>query len=449
MAKRYIPHTEEEIKEMLERIGVSEIDELFNELPAEKRISGLRLPDGMSESDVSRKLKEMAERNADLDDYSVFMGGGVYNHLIPHAIAHIVERGEFLTAYTPYQAEVSQGSLQMFYEFQSMICELTGMEVANSSMYDGGTACAEAMLMSCNIKRKGKYLVSEAVHPEYIQVMKTYARGPEINLEFVKYDNETGLVDQEDLLSKIDGDTAGFLMGYPNFFGIVEDIKTIREITKDIMLTVTCNPFALGVLTAPGAFDVDICVGDAQPFGGSLYLGGMSLGIFATKRNYMRKMPGRVIGKTEDIEGNTGYVMVLQTREQHIRREKATSNICSNHAHNALVATIYLALLGKRGLKNAALQSIRKAHYLADKIDKMDRYELAFSGPFFNEFAIKSSFEPEYIQKEMMKEMIMGPLPINSVKQCEGWDDLMLIAVTEANRMEEINFFAHKLEELL
>jgi glycine dehydrogenase subunit 1 len=449
MAKRYIPHTGEEVKEMLEAIGVSRIDDLFDELPSEKRIAGLRLPHGMSESDVSRRLKELSERNLDMDDYSVFMGGGIYNHLIPHAIAHIVERGEFLTAYTPYQAEVSQGSLQMFYEFQTMICELTGMEVANSSMYDGGTACAEAMLMSCNVKRKNKYLVTEALHPEYIQVMQTYASGPGIEIDFVKYNRETGMVDLEDLKAKIDSDTAGFLAGYPNFFGIIEDIKELRTISKDIMLTVCCNPFALGILTAPGKFDADIVVGDAQAFGGSLYLGGMSLGIFATKKKYMRKMPGRVIGKTEDIDGNPGYVMVLQTREQHIRREKATSNICSNHAHNALVATIYLALLGKRGLKTAAMQSIRKAHYLADKVDNMDRYELAFTGPFFNEFTVKTKFEPEYVQAAMQKEMIMGPLPVNRVKVCDEWKDLMLIAVTEANRMEEINFFAHKLEELL
>ena len=412
MPKRYIPHTDGDIQEMLASIGVKSIAELFSELPVEKRVSQLNLNSGLSEVDVLRKMKEWAERNSDLDDYSVFLGGGIYKHLIPQSIQHLVERGEFLTAYTPYQAEVSQGSLQMFYEFQTMICEITGMDVANSSMYDGGTAAAEAMLMSCNIKNKNHYLVAESIHPEYLKIIRTYAMGPEIEIETVKYDKETGMIDVQDLKGKMRKDTAGFLMGYTNFFGIIEDIKSIREITGEILLTISCNPVTLGVLKAPGDFDVDIVTGEAQPFGGSLYLGGMTLGIFATKKKYMRKMPGRVIGKTTDLDGNVGYVMVLQTREQHIRRDKATSNICSNHAHNALIATIYLSLMGKAGLREVAVQSLKKAHFLAERIDRMDRYDLAFTGPFFNEFTIKSQHDPKYIRDEMLKEKIMGPLPV-------------------------------------
>jgi len=449
MPKRYIPHTQEEIKEMLATIGVKSTDELFSELPVEKRCTRLNLNNGLSEVDVMRKMKEWAERNADLEDYSVFLGGGIYKHLIPQSIQPLVERGEFLTAYTPYQAEVSQGSLQMFYEFQTMICEITGMDVANASMYDGGTAAAEAMLMSCNIKNRNHYLVAQSIHPEYLKIIETYAKGPSIEIETVQYDEETGMIDLNDLKQKIKENTAGFLVGYTNFFGIIEDIQNIREVTKDILLTVSCNPMTLGVLKAPGEYEVDIVTGEAQPFGGSLYMGGMTLGIFATKKEYMRKMPGRVIGKTTDMDGNTGYVMVLQTREQHIRRDKATSNICSNHAHNALVATIYLSLLGKKGLKEVATRSLRKAHFLAERIDRMDRFDLAFTGPFFNEFTVKSQQDPKYIRDEMIKEKIMGPLPVIEITGDEAHENLSLIAVTEANRMEEISFFASRMEELL
>jgi glycine dehydrogenase subunit 1 len=449
MPKRYIPHTDGEIKEMLSSIGVKSIEELFKDLPAEKRVSQLNLNKGLSETDVLRKMKEWSERNSDLEDYSVFLGGGIYKHLIPQSIQHIVERGEFLTAYTPYQAEVSQGSLQMFYEFQTMICELTGMDVANSSMYDGGTAAAEAMLMSCNIKKKNHYLVAESIHPEYLKIIQTYAKGPEIEIETVQYNRETGMIDLEALKNKIKDNTAGFLMGYTNFFGIIEDVQKVREITKEILLTVSCNPVTLGVLKAPGDFDVDIVTGEAQPFGGSLYLGGMTLGIFATKKEFIRKMPGRVIGKTTDLDGNPGYVMVLQTREQHIRRDKATSNICSNHAHNALVAAIYLSLLGNTGLREVAIQGLKKAHFLAERIDRMDRYDLAFTGPFFNEFTIKSQNNPKYIRDEMIKEKIMGPLPLMELTANEEHEQLSLIAVTEANRMEEIAYFASRLEGLL
>src|SRR6056297_2847791 len=449
MPKRYIPHTNGEIQEMLKSIGINRTEELFSELPAEKRVSQLQLENGLSEPDVLRKMKEWAERNTDLDDYSVFLGGGIYKHYIPQAIQHIVERGEFLTAYTPYQAEVSQGSLQMFYEFQTMICEITGMDVANSSMYDGGTAAAEAMLMSCNVKKKGHYLVAESIHPEYLKIIKTYAKGPGIEIETVQYNRETGMIDLDDLQDKIRKDTAGFLMGYTNFFGIIEDIQAVREKTQDILLTVSCNPMSLGVLKAPGDYDVDIVTGEAQPFGGSLYLGGMTLGIFATKKKFMRKMPGRVIGKTTDLDGNPGYVMVLQTREQHIRRDKATSNICSNHAHNALVATIYLSLMGKAGLREVAMRSLKKAHFLAERIDRMDRYDLAFTGPFFNEFTIRSQQEPSYIRDEMIKEKIMGPLPVIDISNKTEHENLSLIALTEANRMEEISFFASRLEGLL
>lgn len=449
MSNRYIPHTDGEIKEMLASIGVNSIQELFSELPAEKRVSQLNLNGGLSEPDVLRKMKEWAERNEDLDNYSVFLGGGIYKHLIPQSIQYIAERGEFLTAYTPYQAEVSQGSLQMFYEFQTMICEITGMDVANSSMYDGGTAAAEAMLMSCNVQKKNHYLVAQSIHPEYLKIIQTYAQGPDIEIETVNYNHETGMIDVEELKNKIKKDTAGFLIGYTNFFGIIEDIQSVREATKGILLTVSCNPMSLGVLRAPGDFDADIVTGEAQPFGGSLYLGGMTLGIFATKKKYMRKMPGRVIGKTKDVDGNVGYVMVLQTREQHIRRGKATSNICSNHAHNALVATIYLSLMGKSGLREVATRSLKKAHFLAERIDRMDRYDLAFSGPFFNEFTIKSQHDPQYIRDEMIKEKIMGPLPVKELTGINEHKNLSLIAVTEANRMEEITYFASRLEGLL
>lgn len=449
MKRRYIPHTDEEISEMLTTVGVSRIADLFSDLPVKHVIDNLKLQKGKSEIDVKREIGLMAEKNVNCEDYATYLGGGFYKHYVPTVISHLVGRGEFLTAYTPYQPEVSQGSLQMFYEFQTMIAELTGMEVANASMYDGGTAAAEAMLMSCRIKKKYRYLVSGNVHPEYIQVMNTYAKSVGIELVEIPYDEETGMSDIESIKNSISDDTAGILVGYPNFFGVVENLEKIREATSGIILSVSVNPIALGILEAPGNFDVDIVTGEGQPLGGNLYLGGMSLGLFACKKQYIRNMPGRIIGETVDEDGKRAFAMVLQTREQHIRRAKATSNICSNHAHNALVASVYLSLMGKKGIEEIALRCSRKAHYLAQKIDKMDRYEVYFTGPFFNEFVVKTDLSVEEVNRELFEQKIIGPLNLKKVYSDEKYNNLMMFAVTEVNTMDDINFLSSRLEELL
>jgi len=449
MGYRYIPHSEDEVRSMLQRIGLTKVEDLFRDIPEQFRLGRLALPEGKVEADVIRQMNDWSRSNLNANDCAIFMGGGVYQHLIPSAIPFLAERGEFLTAYTPYQPEVSQGSLQVFFEFQTMICELTGMEVGNASMYDGASAAAEAVLMACRIKRKMKFAVSEAIHPEYLEVIRTVAEPMGIEITVFPYNRDTGMTDPEELKAVLNEDFAGFLAGYPNFFGVIEDIRALREAAPDALMVVSVNPIALGALKAPGDFGADIVCGEGQPLGGSLYLGGMSLGLLATKKEYIRNLPGRIIGETKDIDGRRGFVMVLQTREQHIRRSKATSNICSNHAHNALVATLYLALLGKQGLKAVALQSAQKAHALHARIERMDRYRPRFSGPFFNEFVVESNVEPEALQKELMEQNILGPLPLKRFYRESFYDHLCMFAVTEANRIDDIHFLARRMEEIV
>lgn len=449
MGYRYIPHSEDEVRSMLQRIGLTKVEDLFRDIPEQFRLGRLALPEGKVEADVIRQMNDWSRSNLNANDCAIFMGGGIYQHLIPSAIPFLAERGEFLTAYTPYQPEVSQGSLQVFFEFQTMICELTGMEVGNASMYDGASAAAEAVLMACRIKRKMKFAVSEAIHPEYLEVIRTVAEPMGIEITVFPYNRDTGMTDPEELKAVLNEDFAGFLAGYPNFFGVIEDIRALREAAPDALMVVSVNPIALGALKAPGDFGADIVCGEGQPLGGSLYLGGMSLGLLATKKEYIRNLPGRIIGETKDIDGRRGFVMVLQTREQHIRRSKATSNICSNHAHNALVATLYLALLGKQGLKAVALQSAQKAHALHARIERMDRYRPRFSGPIFNEFVVESNVEPEALQKELMEQNILGPLPLKRFYRESFYDHLCMFAVTEANRIDDIHFLARRMEEIV
>lgn len=449
MGYRYIPHSEDEVRAMLQRMGLQKIEDLFSDIPDRFRLEKLALPEGKVEADVIRQMNDWSKSNLNANECAIFMGGGIYQHLIPSAIPFIAERGEFLTAYTPYQPEVSQGSLQVFFEFQTMICELTGMEVGNASMYDGASAAAEAMLMACRIKRKMKFAVSEAIHPEYLEVIRTVAEPMGIEIVTFPYNRETGMTEPEEMKAVVTEACAGFLVGYPNFFGIIEDIQALRAAVPDALMAVNANPIALGVLKAPGDLGADIVCGEGQPLGGSLYLGGMSLGLLTTKKEYIRNIPGRIIGETKDIDGHRGFVMVLQTREQHIRRAKATSNICSNHAHNALVATLYMALLGKQGLKAVALQSAQKAHALHARIERMERYRSRFSGPFFNEFVVESNVEPEVLQKELMEQYILGPLPLKHFYRESFYDHLCMFAVTEANRIEDINFLAARMEEIV
>jgi len=444
---RFLPHTEKEVNEMLQKIGVEKINDLYADVP--QIFEGeLNIPETESEMDLRRDLYELSETNKNICDNGIFRGAGIYQHYIPSAVYQIASKRGFLTAYTPYQAEVSQGTLQMMFEFQTMICEITGMEVANSSMYDGATATAEAALMAARVTKKDKTIIAESVHPEYIETTKTYLEPQNLTLQTTEIDKVTGRINLESLKEKIDENTNSVIVGYPNFFGIIEDLKSIREIISEkIMLIVVVNPIALGLLEAPGNLGADIVVGEGQPLGSYPSLGGPGFGLFASKKKYIRNMPGRIIGETVDEEGKRAFAMVLQTREQHIRRGKATSNICSNQAFNALLATIHTSLLGKRGFKQVALQNYHKAHYLADKLMKTEKFEPVFEGPFFNEFVLKSKISIDEINKKLLEEKYFGPL--NLKRFFKEMDNHALFCATELNRKEDIDFLVSFLEALI
>src|SRR5699024_9942028 len=352
MKFRYLPMTDADQKEMLDTIGVDSTEELFSDIPKSVRYDGqLNLKQPASEAQMMKELSQMANKNASMKEYCSFLGAGVYDHYIPSVVDHVISRSEFYTAYTPYQPEISQGELQAIFEFQTMICELTGMEIANSSMYDGGTSLAEAGMLAAGHTRRKKLLVSEAVHPEAQDVVKMYAKGQSV--EVVTIPQKDGATDIAELEALMDDSVAAVLVQYPNFFGQIEDLSKMSELTHAHkgLFVVSSNPLALGVLTPPGKLGADITVGDAQPFGIAESFGGPHCGYFAVTKKLMRKLPGRLVGETVDEEGKRGYVLTLQAREQHIRRDKATSNICSNQALNALAASVAMTALGKVGVQ--------------------------------------------------------------------------------------------------
>ncbi|ABR31719.1 glycine dehydrogenase [Thermosipho melanesiensis] len=431
---RYIPHTEKEINEMLKEIGINSIEELYINVP--KTIDRYTLEDGKDEFTVKRELIKIANKNKVFSSENIFAGAGIYTHYIPAIVENLANNQKFVTAYTPYQAEVSQGTLQALFEYQTMMCELTGMEVANSSMYDGATALAEAILMAVRVNRKNKVLIASSISPEYIQTSKTYCTPQNILIEEVKWNNN-GTINFEDLKSKIDENTTALVVGYPNFFGIVEDLKEIREtIPEKVMLIVVSEPVSLAILEAPGKLGADIVVGEGQALGITPNFGGPGIGFFTTLEKYIRKMPGRIIGETKDVDGKIGYVMVLQTREQHIRRAKATSNICSNHALMALTNAIYLSAMGPKGLREVAKMSYNAAHYLAEKL-KEKGYSLIFDGPFFNEFVFNAG--ENYYEKwvEIAKDGVLGPIPLD--KTLPNFKNCALACCTEVNTKESID----------
>ena len=352
MKHRYLPMTEQDQKEMLASIGVEKVEELFSDIPESVRFKGeYKIKPAKSEPALLKELSNLASKNADLKRYTSFLGAGVYDHYAPVIVDHVISRSEFYTAYTPYQPEISQGELQAIFEFQTMICELTGMDVANSSMYDGGTALAEAAMLAAGQTRRKKILISKAVHPEARDVVKTYAKGQHVEVVEIPY--QDGVTDIAALKEIISDDIAGVIVQYPNFFGRIEPLKEIEEIVHSVksMFIVSSNPLALGALTPPGKLGADIVAGDAQPFGIPAAFGGPHCGYFAVTNKLVRKVPGRLVGQTVDENGKRGFVLTLQAREQHIRREKATSNICSNQALNALAASVAMTALGKKGIE--------------------------------------------------------------------------------------------------
>jgi len=385
----YIPNSEQDFQEMLKTIGVKDFEDLLQSIPdVLKSDRTLDLPPPLTEMELEVEIAEIADRNRASDRLINFMGGGAYDHFIPKVVDYILSRSEFKTAYTPYQPEVSQGTLQAMYEYQSMICELTGMGVSNSSLYDGASGLAEAAMMSRNITRKNRILIAETVHPLYLQVLKTYAGSLELEVEILPAKNY--VTDLEKLDDIVNTDTAAVILQSPNFYGYVENAPVAAEKTHkaEALFIQGFDPISLAILRAPGDYGTDIVFGEGQSLGNHLNFGGPYLGLFAANRKYVRKMPGRIIGATEDTQGRRGFVLTLQTREQHIRREKATSNICTNQGLNALAATVYLAMLGKGGFRKAAELSTQKAHYLHDKITALKGFDTVSDEPFFKEFTV-------------------------------------------------------------
>ena len=438
---RYIPNTPGQQREMLETIGVSSIEDLLVRIPPKARLSRpLNLPGAMAEMDLVRHLRRLGAENASADDYACFLGGGAYDHAVPSPINHLVSRGEFFTAYTPYQPEASQGTLRTIYEYQSMIAELCGMEVANASIYDGASSLAEAVLMAHAVNGRDGIVLSRSVNPLYHQVVETYCEGPNLRLRSAPLAD--GLTDPDALRKIVTGATAGVVVQYPNFFGCLEDVKAVAEIAHAVgaLLIVVADPVNLGLLTPPGALGADIVVGEGQGLGVPLSFGGPNLGVFATRQDLVRRMPGRLAGATVDVDGARGFVLTLQTREQHIRREKATSNICTNVALCALMATIYLAIMGRRGLRRVGELSVAKAHYAAAEFAKVPGVRLRFGAPFFKEFTLQLPKSPERVVRRLMKHKILGGVPLKAFDR--QYKDCLLVAVTEKRTRDEIDAYA-------
>ena len=429
----FIPHNDKTITEMLDVIGVKSLQELFQDIPKDLIIEKLNLPSGLSEPDLLKQFENITQKNKVYS--SSFLGGGCYNHYVPSLVDFVTSRSEFNTSYTPYQAEASQGYLQAIYEYQTIISRLTQMDVANASMYDGSTALAEAAIMSTIITRKDTIILLKGIHPEYEEVVKTYCWGQNINILYASEDN---------LIEKLNGDVAALLFQSPNFFGDIEDVskfaKNIREIAPNcLIIQAMTDPTCLGILIPPGLTDIDIFVAEGQSFGLGLSFGGPGLGIFTAKQKYLRKMPGRLIGKTTEINGEkTGFILTLQAREQHIRREKASSNICTNQALCALATLTYLLALGRTGLKEVATQNIQKAHYIKKELSKIPGYEILNKKPTYNEFLVKCPNIDSLINICKQRDL-QPPLKISSYYP--EMKDIALICVTEMNSKNSIDTF--------
>ncbi len=441
----YLPHTKEDIESMLATIGVNHLEDLFEDIPESIRLDErLQLNGPMSELEVSKKIKDLAGRNLGVEDLVCFLGAGAYDHYIPSIIHHLTSRSEFYTAYTPYQPEISQGTLQVIFEYQSMMCELTGMDVSNASLYDGATATAEGAFMACASTRRNKIAVSKTVNPNIRKVLNTYMAYK--GIELIEIEETNGVTDVEDLRGKMNKEVAGVIVQSPNFFGIIEDVSEVETITHDAkgLLLMNVDPISLAILKSPGECGADIAIGEGQGLGNPLNYGGPYLGFIACTKKLMRKLPGRIVGQTEDIEGKRGFVLTLQAREQHIRREKATSNITSNQALNALIAAIYLTTLGKEGLKEVANLCLQKAHYAAKRIEALNGYKLQFDGPFFKEFVVTCEDEISKVNDALLQEGILGGYELG--KDYEQHKQSMLLCVTEKRTKEQIDQLANVLE---
>jgi glycine dehydrogenase subunit 1 len=446
---RYIPNSPEERTEMLEAIGLTSAEQLFDSIPQELRLQRpLNTPAALSEIELLDKFERLGQQNAAARRIS-FLGAGAYSHYIPTIVDHIISRSEFFTAYTPYQPEISQGTLQTIFEFQTLVCQLTGMEVANASMYDGSTALAEAVLMAERVTRRSKVISSAAVHPQYLEVVNTYVQHAGIDLELADFDGETGLSGPS-LADAVDDQTAAVVVQSPNFFGCVEDLTALADAAhaKGALLVVAITEaMSLGLLKSPGACGADIVVAEGQSFGVPLSFGGPYVGLFATRDKYARQIPGRLVGEAYDRKGRRGFVLTLATREQHIRREKATSNICTNEGLIALAATVYLETMGRRGIQETAHQCLQKAAHAARRIKSVKGFSLPFTGPFFNEFVVRGPIPAVELLSRLAKDKaIEGGIALS--RYLPDRDKDFLVCVTETNTREQIEALVAALSEL-
>ena len=418
---------------MLDAIGINSIDDLFSDIPAKHRHPTLDIPHPISEIDLKFELMALGLQNSNLEQNACFLGAGAYNHFTPSIVKPILTRGEFLTSYTPYQAEASQGTLQVAYEFQSLISNLMGMDVANDGMYDGATSLAEAALMACRVTKRDEIYVLDTINPVYREVIETYTQPQKLKIHTLPSRNPL-----------LPTTAACLLVQYPNFHGNIEDLALYKRQTEDLgaLLIVSADPIAMGMLKPPGEFGADIVTGEGQGLGVPISYGGPYVGLFCTKKKYVRQMPGRIVGRTNDSDGKTGYVLTLQTREQHIRRERATSNICTSQALLALAATITMAAVGKTGFRQLSELNYHKAHYAASLIGKLPGFSLPIQGEFFNEFVVKCPTNPSKINKRLLANEIIGGLDISS-----SMPDCMLIAVTEMNTASQITALVTTLAE--
>ena len=436
MPSPFTPNTEEHRKKMLDAIGMDSVEGLFSDIPEEVRNPDLNLPKAMSELDLRAYASELSARNVSAGEYTSFLGAGSYWHHIPAVVSSIASRGEFMTAYTPYQPEVSQGTLQVAYEFQSMICQLTGMDVANAGMYDGSTSLAEAALMACRVTRKNKVAILDSTSPLYTEVLDTYVQAPGIALELVKAHNIS-----------LEEDTACLIVQQPNFFGYLEDMQTLSNIAHDAgaLLVVSVDPVSLGMFNPPSEYGADIVVAEGQGIGVPMSYGGPYVGIFACRQEFVRQMPGRIVGKTLDTHGKEAYVLTLQAREQPIRREHATSNICTSVALISLMTTVYLACMGKQGMRKVAELCYHKAHYAASLIENIPGFSIIESGNgvFFREFTVRCPIPPEEINQLLLEKGIIGGLDVSNYLE-----NALLLCVTEMNSREDIENLAKTLREI-
>ncbi len=437
---RYIPNSPEEREEMLAVVGLNSANELFRSIPEDVQLNRpLNITEPLAESEVIAAMEAMAAKNTAATKPS-FLGAGVYSHFSPTIVDHLIQRSEFFTSYTPYQPEISQGTLQYIFEFQTLVCQLTGMEVANASMYDGSTAMAEAYLMAQRVTRRDKIVVASSVHPEYREVARTYTQHGSAEIFEIAFDELTGRVAD---FSALDDKTAALVVQSPNFFGCIEDLQALADAAHAVgalLVVVVTEAISLGLLKSPGACGADIVVGEGQSWGIPMGFGGPHVGLFATQEKYVRQMPGRLCGVAYDKNGNRGFVLTLSTREQHIRREKATSNICTNQGLIALAATIYMETMGKKGLQEVAMQNAQKAAYAARQIAAIDGYSLPFSAPRFNEFVVRGPRPAMEILEGLRSNGVIGGLALS--KYYAGHENDFLVCVTETNTREQIDLLA-------